>query len=96
MIYRRQYREHPPRFEYHLTQAGIELRSILNGLRRWGDRWLGRSPRWSLSMSAATRWDTTSHCVACGERVDPAGDPREWSEKFLAPGWDRTGPTSAG
>jgi DNA-binding HxlR family transcriptional regulator len=33
VIERRQYSEHPPRYEYDLTEAGLELRGVLTALR---------------------------------------------------------------
>src|SRR5437899_11511792 len=39
IVERRQYSEHPPRFEYHLTRAGRELFPALIALSQWGDRW---------------------------------------------------------
>src|SRR3954453_11021826 len=39
VIERRQYSEHPPRHEYHLTQAGRELQPITLALSNWGDKW---------------------------------------------------------
>ena len=36
VVERRQYSEHPPRYEYELTEAGLELRSVLIALRSWG------------------------------------------------------------
>ena len=38
MIERRRYSEHPPRYEYLLTEAGRELQPILLALKEWGDR----------------------------------------------------------
>ncbi|MEU1557431.1 winged helix-turn-helix transcriptional regulator [Streptomyces scabiei] len=32
-----QYSEHPPRFEYHLTQVGQDLHPVLLALRHFGD-----------------------------------------------------------
>src|ERR1700735_3077274 len=43
VVERRLYSEHPPRYEYELTQAGQELRAVLTVLRGWGDRWAGGS-----------------------------------------------------
>jgi DNA-binding HxlR family transcriptional regulator len=40
VVERRQYSEHPPRYEYHLTQAGQELRPALRALTEWGDKWV--------------------------------------------------------
>src|SRR6195952_1814283 len=38
IVERRQYSEHPPRFEYHLTEAGLELAPVLLALRQWGEK----------------------------------------------------------
>jgi DNA-binding HxlR family transcriptional regulator len=38
ILERRPYSEHPPRHEYHLTEAGLELRPIVLALKEWGDR----------------------------------------------------------
>ena len=38
IIERRRYQEHPPRDEYHLTEAGEELLPVLGALRAWGAR----------------------------------------------------------
>jgi DNA-binding HxlR family transcriptional regulator len=37
---RRQYSEHPPRYEYHLTEKGRDLFPVAFMLMQWGDRWL--------------------------------------------------------
>ena len=39
LIERRQYSEHPPRFEYWLTEAGSDLTPVLDSLRHWGERY---------------------------------------------------------
>ncbi|MEI8239876.1 MAG: helix-turn-helix domain-containing protein, partial [Actinomycetota bacterium] len=36
------YQEHPPRFEYRLTPAGVALSPALVALIRWGDHHLDR------------------------------------------------------
>jgi DNA-binding HxlR family transcriptional regulator len=38
VLERRRYSEHPPRYEYLLTDAGHELHAILLALKEWGDR----------------------------------------------------------
>jgi DNA-binding HxlR family transcriptional regulator len=38
LIERRRYREHPPRDEYRLTDAGRDLGPVLRELRIWGER----------------------------------------------------------
>lgn len=42
ILERRMYQEHPPRFEYHLTEGGRELYPVIIALRQWGDRHLER------------------------------------------------------
>ena len=39
IVERRQYSEHPPRYEYHLTRAGRELGPVLLTLDQWGETW---------------------------------------------------------
>lgn len=38
------YSEHPPRFEYRLTDKGRELNVALTALRQWGDAHLSEKP----------------------------------------------------
>jgi DNA-binding HxlR family transcriptional regulator len=38
VVVRRPYSDHPPRFEYELTEAGHELRAVLQAQRAWGDK----------------------------------------------------------
>jgi DNA-binding HxlR family transcriptional regulator len=42
VLERRPYREHPPRFEYVLTEKGRELSAVVIALMTWGDRWASR------------------------------------------------------
>ena len=44
VVERRLYSEHPPRHEYHLTEAGRELFPVMLALTEWGDRWAVDSP----------------------------------------------------
>lgn len=39
ILERRQYEERPPRFEYRLTEKGVDLYGVLVMLQQWGDRW---------------------------------------------------------
>ena len=39
ILERRQYQERPPRFEYRLTDKGLDLYPILVSIMKWGDRW---------------------------------------------------------
>lgn len=39
VLERRSYSEHPPRYEYHLTEKGLGLFPVIVALIRWGDQW---------------------------------------------------------
>jgi hypothetical protein len=39
ILERRPYQTRPPRFEYFLTEKGLDLFPIVVALSRWGDRW---------------------------------------------------------
>jgi DNA-binding HxlR family transcriptional regulator len=38
LVARRQYSDHPPRLEYHLTDKGKSLGPVVKALRDWGQR----------------------------------------------------------
>jgi DNA-binding HxlR family transcriptional regulator len=40
VLEKRLYQEHPPRYEYRLTEKGLDLWPVLASLLRWGDRWM--------------------------------------------------------
>ncbi|MDQ4109526.1 MAG: helix-turn-helix transcriptional regulator, partial [Actinomycetota bacterium] len=44
VIERRLYSEHPPRHEYHFTEAGRELFPVMLALSQWGDKWAVDAP----------------------------------------------------
>lgn len=35
------YQQKPERFEYHLTEKGLELWPVIATVKQWGDKWLG-------------------------------------------------------
>ncbi len=39
MLERSEYSEHPPRYEYRLTDKGLALFPVIAALIRWGDEW---------------------------------------------------------
>ena len=41
ILERRLYQERPERYEYRLTDKGLELHPILVSLMQWGDKWSG-------------------------------------------------------
>ncbi len=38
MLERTQYSEHPPRYEYRLTEAGRDFRTVILAMLAWGNR----------------------------------------------------------
>ncbi|MDP9862464.1 MULTISPECIES: winged helix-turn-helix transcriptional regulator [Streptosporangium] len=85
------YSERPPRFEYHLTDAGRELRPVLLTLMSWGDRHLVDRPPVVFRHSCGTDLDPVVVCRACGEEV--AED--SLTARFQIPGWGATGAVPA-
>jgi DNA-binding HxlR family transcriptional regulator len=70
IIERRQYNEHPPRYEYHLTESGRDLIPILRALRQWGDRWAVEEPSVAFIHECGHRLQVDEVCRACGEVVE--------------------------
>jgi DNA-binding HxlR family transcriptional regulator len=66
------YQQHPPRYEYELTDKGRDLWPVLNAMRQWGDHWAApEGPPLQFVH------DTCQHvtaavltCSACGEALD--------------------------
>jgi DNA-binding HxlR family transcriptional regulator len=69
VLEKRLYQEHPPRYEYHLTEAGDELRPILLSLAQWGERWTPRVPATRWVHSCGHDVDVVHTCEACGGEV---------------------------
>ena len=69
VIERRQYSEHPPRFEYHLAAAGKELRPVLLSLAEWGSRWTQEPPTATVAHDCGHRLEIDQVCHHCGEPV---------------------------
>ena len=69
IVERRPYSNHPPRYEYHLTEAGRELFPVMLALRQWGDKWAVDSPAVALRHSCGHRLEVERTCRHCGEPV---------------------------
>lgn len=81
VIERRQYSEHPPRYEYHLTRAGEELYPILRSLAEWGDRWAVERPAVAFRHDCGHEVHVDHVCHHCGapvtrDTVEPVAIPR--------------------
>lgn len=82
VLERRQYSERPPRFEYHPTEAGKELRPVLTLLNSWGTKWLADAPptrRRYSSTTADTRrsrtWPAKPATAPYAAAISPSGSP---------------------
>jgi DNA-binding HxlR family transcriptional regulator len=71
ILERRQYSEHPARFEYRLTEAGQDLNPVLLSLMHWGDRYLADQdgPPVVYEHSCGHTLVPQLTCTACGEPV---------------------------
>jgi DNA-binding HxlR family transcriptional regulator len=86
------YQDHPPRFEYRLTDKGRDLFHVITALRQWGDRWVAPD-----GPPLKVRHKTCGHvskavpvCSHCGETVD-LEDVTVFPGPGSAPGdYDRT------
>ncbi|BEL04190.1 helix-turn-helix domain-containing protein [Actinoplanes sichuanensis] len=69
VVERRQYSEHPPRHEYHLTEAGRELFPVLLTLSQWGDKWANDNPVLTRRHTCGQKVEIDLVCRHCGEPV---------------------------
>jgi len=69
VIERRQYSEHPPRHEYHFTDAGRELFPVMLALAQWGDKWAVDTPFLSRRHSCGQPLQVGLVCLHCGRPV---------------------------
>ncbi len=67
------YSEHPPRYDYVLTEQGRDLWSVIVALRQWGDRWRAPDgpPLQLEHRSCGHVADLVMVCAHCGESVGP-------------------------
>jgi DNA-binding HxlR family transcriptional regulator len=69
VIERRLYSEHPPRHEYHLTEAGRELFPVMLALHQWGDKWAVDTPALTRRHSCGQPIQVDLVCRHCGRPV---------------------------
>lgn len=66
VVERRAYSEHPPRHEYHLTEAGRDLAPVVTALAHWGSTWLYDEPPVVFHHhDHVAALDTTPTCTTC-------------------------------
>ena len=93
---REPYQEHPPRFEYRLTEKGRALWPVVNAMRQWGDEWATPSsgvPLEMLHKGCGHVVTAVEVCSDCGERLDasavrarpgPGAGPTDFERTALA------------
>jgi DNA-binding HxlR family transcriptional regulator len=69
VVERRQYSEHPPRYEYHFTEAGRELFPAMLALSQWGDRWAVDAPAVTRTHTCGQPVQVDLSCHHCGRPV---------------------------
>jgi DNA-binding HxlR family transcriptional regulator len=80
VLERRLYQERPPRYEYHLTDAGRDLHAVITALRQWGDRHApddGRPRPGRFVHSCGGHAPALLVCPDCGEAVEAGSYRRE-------------------
>ncbi|MFJ9696882.1 winged helix-turn-helix transcriptional regulator [Kitasatospora sp. NPDC101183] len=92
VVERRLYSERPPRYEYHLTEAGRDLAPVAQALRTWGDRWL--VPESPVTFTHEPEggephpYEPVLVCRTCGQRARRG----ELHTEVHVPGWSVEGP----
>ena len=76
ILERRQYSEHPARYEYRLTEAGRDLYPVIVTLMRWGDKHLAGpdGPPLVLEHHCGHQFVAQLTCEACGEPATPGSN----------------------
>jgi DNA-binding HxlR family transcriptional regulator len=67
VFYRRQYQSSPERYEYLLTDMGLDLYGPLIAMLRWGDRWLskGKPPLLLSHLTCGHDFQASVVCDCC-------------------------------
>ncbi len=74
ILERRRYSEHPERFEYRLTEKGLDLQPVLSAILTWGDRYTTGPegpPLEQVHTGCGHSFHAVQTCSACGEQVVP-------------------------
>lgn len=70
---RRLYQEHPPRYEYLLTEKGRDLLPVIVALGAWGMKWTGTTARapWLIHTRCGSELTSAFYCAGCDQTVPP-------------------------
>jgi len=71
VLAKEQYQEHPPRYDYRLSDKGRDLWPVLNAMREWGDRWSAPNgaPTELVHRPCGEHVHVVPTCSACGEEI---------------------------
>jgi DNA-binding HxlR family transcriptional regulator len=70
LVERRLYTERPERYEYHLSEAGRQLRPIVLALKEWGDQQCGPGAEPVVFQhTCGAEFHPLTVCAACREPV---------------------------
>src|SRR5438552_5882067 len=73
ILRRAPYSEHPPRYDYNLTDKGRDLWPVLTTMRQWGDRYAAPDgpPLQLIHKDCGAVAEAMLTCSACGEPIGP-------------------------
>ena len=73
VVVRVAYSEHPPRYDYRLTEKGNDLAMVLLAMQQFGDKWTfgGGGPLKWRHLSCGEVSMPVACCDHCGEQVRP-------------------------
>ena len=73
ILHRSPYQERPQRFEYLLTEKGLDLWPVIVALLKWGDRWVmdGNPPLLLIHRRCGGNVDDRRECELCGAKLGP-------------------------
>jgi DNA-binding HxlR family transcriptional regulator len=71
------YQDNPVRYDYQVTDKGLELGAVLLAMKAWGDRWTGAPEGAIPSMQVVhercgTMIESLLSCPECGEQLHPS------------------------
>lgn len=73
ILEKRRYEDHPPRFDYHLTEKGYDAANVLVAMMAFGEAWYfddGREPIQLFDRSSGRRVRPVVVDAETGERLD--------------------------
>lgn len=71
VLAREQYQDRPPRFEYRLTEKGLDIYPAIVLMMRWADRWLDEGKGAPLRLVHATCGKTSRPVLVCDVCREP-------------------------